>query len=137
LGNFSTFNPKLGFSFKPVDSFTLRGSWGTSFHAPPMRFMYDGVQPVAGGNGAFLRSNLYTAPCNTTMVPLNGVVGTPGGTGNCSFTAIVVSGGAGPSLKPEEARTWTLGFEFSPLDLPGLKIGASYFNLKVDDRIVR
>ncbi|MGY1459453.1 TonB-dependent receptor plug domain-containing protein [Luteimonas sp. A534] len=137
LGHFSTFNPKVGLDFKPTDNLSLRGSWGTSFHAPPMRYAYNGVQPITGGNGAFMRADLYNAPCDTTMVPLNGVTGTPGGPGNCTFTAIVVSGGAGPTLRPEESETWTLGFDYAPEWAPGLKIGASYFNLKVDDRIVR
>ncbi|MCL7715754.1 TonB-dependent receptor plug domain-containing protein [Stenotrophomonas mori] len=137
LGDFSTFNPKVGFDWKPTDALTLRGSWGTSFHAPPMRYAYNGVQPISGGNGAFMRADLYNAPCDTTMIPLNGVAGTPGGAGNCTFTAIVVSGGAGPTLKPEESKTWTLGFDYAPEWAPGLSIGASYFNLKIDDRIVR
>ena len=134
MGDFSTFNPKIGLDFKPTDGLTLRGSWGTSFHAPPMRYAYNGVQPITGGNGAFLRADLYRAPCNTTMVPLNGVSNTAAG---CTFTAIVISGGAGPTLRPEEAKTWTLGFDWQPEALPGLRVGASYFNLKVDDRIVR
>lgn len=137
LGDFSTFNPKVGIDFKPTDSLTLRGSWGTAFHAPPMRYAYNGVQPITGGNGAFMRADLYTAPCTTSLVPLNGVTGTPGGPGNCTFTAIVVSGGAGPTLRPEEATTWTLGFDWKPEWAPGLSIGAGYFNLKIDDRIVR
>ncbi|MBB6066255.1 TonB-dependent receptor plug domain-containing protein [Pseudoxanthomonas broegbernensis] len=137
LGDFSTFNPKVGFDYKPTDNLTVRGSWGTSFHAPPMRYAYNGVQPITGGNGAFMRADLYNAPCNTSMVPLNGVGGTPGGDGNCTFTAIVVSGGAGPTLKPEESRTWTLGLDYKPEWAPGLSLGAGYFNLKIDDRIVR
>lgn len=137
LGSYETTNPKFGVNFKPVDSLTLRGSWGTSFHAPPMRFMYTGMQPVGGGNAITTQPSFRTAPCNTTIVPLNGVVGTPGGTGQCSFTAMVVSGGAGPDLKPEEAETWTVGFDFAPTALPGLRVGASYFHLLVDDRIVR
>ena len=137
MGDFSTFNPKVGITFQPTDALTLRGSWGTSFHAPPMRYAYNGVQPITGGNGAFLRADLYTAPCNTTLVQLNGVTGTPGGNGNCTFNAIVLSGGAGPTLRPEEAKTWTLGFDYKPEWAPGLSLGASYFNLKIDDRIVR
>lgn len=137
LGDFSTFNPKVGIDFKPTDGLTLRGSWGTSFHAPPMRYAYNGVQPITGGNGAFMRADLYTAPCTTTLVPLNGVTGTPGGAGNCTFTAIVVSGGAGPTLRPEEATTWSAGFDWKPEWAPGLRVAASYFNLKIDDRIVR
>ncbi|MFT4053021.1 MAG: TonB-dependent receptor [Novosphingobium sp.] len=137
LGGFDTVNPKFGIDWSPLPGLKLRGSWGTSFHAPPMRYAYDGVQPTQGGNGAFTNAGLYTAPCDTTLVRLNGVSGTPGGSGNCTFTAIVVSGGAGPTLKPEKATTWTLGGDFEPEFIPGLKISASYFNIKIDDRIVR
>src|SRR3546814_17294117 len=72
-GDFDTFNPKVGIDFKPTDGLTLRGSWGTAFHAPPMRYAYNGVQPITGGNGAFMRADLYRAPCDHTLVPLHGV----------------------------------------------------------------
>lgn len=138
LGDFDTTNPKFGLRYEPVEGFALRGSYGTSFHAPPMRFAYNGPQPVPGGNTIFYANAFYTAPCNTTLVALNGFSGTPGApTGNCTFTGMVVSGGAGPILKPEEADTWTLGFDFSPPALPGLKLSASYFNLEIENRIVR
>lgn len=137
LGDFETVNPKFGVNFEPVRGLKLRGSWGTSFHAPPMRFAYNGVQPTTGGNGAFVNASTYTAPCTTTAVRLNGVTGTPGGPGNCTFTAIVVTGGAGPILKPETATTWTLGADFAPEFLPGLKLSAGYFNIRIKDRIVR
>ena len=137
LGGFDTVNPKFGADYSPVRGLRLHGSWGTSFHAPPMRYEYDGVQPTAGGNGAFVNGSLYTAPCDTTLVKLNGFTGTPGGSGNCTFTALVVAGGAGPTLKPEKAHTWTLGADFSPAFVPGLKLSADYFNIKIDDRIVR
>ena len=32
----STFNPKLGFNFRPTDRLTFRGSWGTSSPPPPL-----------------------------------------------------------------------------------------------------
>lgn len=137
LGGFDTVNPKFGINYSPLPGLKLRGSWGTSFHAPPMRYAYNGVQPTQGGNGAFTNAGLYTAPCNTSLVRLNGVTGTPGGTGNCTFTAIVVTGGAGPTLRPEKATTWTVGGDFAPEFVPGLKLSASYFNIKIDDRIVR
>lgn len=135
LAGFKTFNPKFGFTMKPVDSLTLRGSWGTSFHAPPMRYMYNGPQPVQGGNAIFTRADLYTAPCDTTVLPLNGVIGTPGGTGNCSFTAMVVVGGAGPTLDPEESTTWTLGMEFAPESLSGFHLGVDYYNITIEQRL--
>jgi iron complex outermembrane recepter protein len=138
LGDFTSTNPKFGLRFKPIDSLTLRGSYGTSFHAPPMRFAYNGPQPVPGGNAIFTTPAFWTAPCNTTLVRLNGFTGTPGSpTGNCTFTSAIVSGGAGPILKPEEATTWTAGIDFEPASAPGLRLSANYFDLQVDNRLVR
>ncbi|MBL8643912.1 MAG: TonB-dependent receptor [Rhodospirillaceae bacterium] len=137
LGDYKTTDPKLGLRYKPVEDLALRASWGTSFHAPPMRFAYTGPQPVPGGNAIFYANAFYTAPCNTTLVQLNGFTGTPGGPGNCTFTGMVVSGGAGPVLRPETADTWTLGADLTPAAIPGLKLSANYFNLKVKDRLVR
>jgi iron complex outermembrane recepter protein len=138
LGDYSSTDPKIGIRFKPVDALTIRASYGTSFHAPPMRFAYDGPQPVPGGNAIFYANAFYTAPCNTTLVTLNGFTGTPGApTGSCTFTGMVVSGGAGAVLKPEEADTWTIGLEFAPERVPGLQLSANYFNLEVENRLVR
>jgi iron complex outermembrane recepter protein len=138
LGDFTSTNPKFGLRYKPIDSLTVRGSYGTSFHAPPMRFAYNGPQPVPGGNAIFTSPATWTAPCNTTLVRLNGFSGTPGSpTGNCSFTSMIVSGGAGPVLKPEEADTWTVGLDFEPASLSGLRLSASYFNLQIENRLVR
>lgn len=138
LGDFDTTNPKYGIRFKPIDSVTLRGSYGTSFHAPPMRFAYNGPQPVPGGNAIFYANAFYTAPCNTTLVQLNGFSGTPGSpTGNCTFTGMIVSGGAGPGLKPEEADTWSASIEFAPQSIEGLRVEVGYFNLEVENRLVK
>lgn len=138
LGDFTSTDPKFGLRYKPIDSVTLRGSYGTSFHAPPMRFAYSGAQPVPGGNAIFYANAFFTAPCNTTLVTLNGFIGTPGSaTGDCTFTGMIVSGGAGPVLKPEEADTWTAGIEFLPENAPGLRLSANYFNMRIDNRLVR
>lgn len=134
LGDFTSTDPKFGLRYKPTDSLTLRGSYGTSFHAPPMRFAYNGPQPVPGGNAIFYANSFYTAPCDTTLVELNGIVTA---TGACNFTGMVVSGGAGPVLKPEEADTWTASIEFQPESVPGLLLSANYFNMQIDNRLVR
>ncbi len=138
LKEFTTTDPKFGFRYAPFEGFNIRGSWGTSFHAPPMRFQYNGSQPVPGGNAIFYANGFYSAPCNTTLVALNGFSGTPGSpTGSCSFTGMVVSGGAGPTLTPETAETWTLGFDFTPAAVPGLRVSANYFNIEIENRLVR
>ncbi len=40
----TTFNPKLGFRYKPLNSLMFRGSWGTGFKAPALVDMYGGPQ---------------------------------------------------------------------------------------------
>lgn len=134
LGDYSSTDPKFGIRYKPLDSLALSGSYGTSFHAPQMRFAYNGPQPVSGGNAIFTTPAFWTAPCDTTLVELNHQFD---GATACSFTSMIVSGGAGPVLKPEEAKTWTVGVDFEPLSLPGLRLSASYYNLQIDDRLVR
>ncbi|GFE81777.1 TonB-dependent receptor [Steroidobacter agaridevorans] len=132
LGDFTSTDPKFGLRYKPIESLNIHGSYGSSFHAPPMRFAYDGPQPVPGGN-AILYNSAYTAPCTTGMVELNPA----NSQGICTLNTLVVSGGAGPVLKPEEADTWTVGFEFLPESVPGLLLSANYFNLQIDNRLVR
>ncbi|MNS65078.1 TonB dependent receptor [compost metagenome] len=43
--------------------------------------------------------------------------------------------GGNPDLRPEEADTWTAGFEVRPGWLPGLRIGVNGFRTDFDDRI--
>ncbi|MAP93497.1 MAG: hypothetical protein CMK07_00980 [Ponticaulis sp.] len=136
---YEDFNPKVGVDFEPVEGLKFRGSWGTSFHAPPMRFENDDPQPLPGGNAAFVLPASRTGPCDSTLVDFNGIIGTPGNAGEvCSFSVIINSGGAGAGvLKPEEAETWTLGVDFQPDSIPGLSLGLSYFDIEVTDRIQR
>lgn len=138
-GDYNSFNPKIGANWRPVDGFTLRGSWGTSFHAPPMRFENADPQPLPGGNAAFILPSSWAGPCDSTAVTFNGLIGTPGTAGQmCTFSVIINSGGAGPGvLSPEEAETWTLGFDIEPASLPGFRASVGYFNIEVTDRIQR
>lgn len=136
---YDDFNPKIGVDFEPINGMKFQASWGTSFHAPPMRFENDDAQPLPGGNAAFILPASRFGPCDSTLITFNGIIGTPGAAGeSCSFSLIVNSGGAGAGvLKPEEAETWTVGFDFEPEAVPGLSFGANYFDIEVTDRIQR
>jgi len=138
-GDYSTFDPKVGMNFRPAEGLRIHGSWGTSFHAPSMRFENDAPQPLPGGNAAFTLPVSYFGPCDSDLVDFNGIIGTPGTAGGlCSLSVIINSGGAGEGvLSPEQSETWTVGFDYEPESVPGLRLSASYFNIKVDDRIQR
>lgn len=103
----STSNPKLGLTWKPVDMLTLRGSYGKSFRAPT----FTEVSTIAGGAGLYYDT-------------------LPGANGNQSGIGLA---GGNPGLKPETARTWSLGAELDPF--PGLRATVTYFDIDYKNQI--
>ncbi|MFC4312346.1 TonB-dependent receptor domain-containing protein [Steroidobacter flavus] len=106
----TAFNPKVGLAWSPVAGFSLRGTYGTSFRAPRLDQLIDKVQY------AYLAP--YADPQSATG----------------QSTALVI-GGSQPNLDPEEAETWSVGFDFTPPSLPGLSVRASYFDIDYEDRV--
>jgi iron complex outermembrane receptor protein len=104
-----TTNPKIGLTYKPVDGVTLRGSYGTSFRAPT----FTEVSTIAGGAGLYYDT-------------------LPGPSGN--LTGIGIAGG-NPNLKPETAKTWSIGLEIAPRAVPGLVATATYFDINYTNQI--
>lgn len=105
-----TFNPKASFVWGVVDGFNIRGSWGTSFRAPSL------VDSSTALSFIFI---------NTGPDPRNG---------GRQITGLSVNG-SNTQLKPEDAETYSLGFDWSPRQLPGLQIGATYYNVNYTNRI--
>jgi iron complex outermembrane recepter protein len=89
-----TTNPHIVASWQPISSdFMLRGSYGTSFRAPPV--------------------NLLTA----TRTVVNDYLIYPN-LGNIQLPTDVIEGG-NPNLRPETARTFNLGIVIAPSIFPG------------------
>ena len=107
-----TFNPKLGVSWSPTKSLTFRGTVGTSFRAP-------------------LLTELNTTG-NT--IRLFNMADDASPTGR---TLSLLSLGNSPDLRPQEGTSWTAGIDMTPISLPGLSFGLTYFSTEVDDLIGR
>ena len=101
-----TLNPKLGLSFRPIDSLTLRGSYGTSFRAPTLA-------------DTGLPFNQYTQFVD----------------GNNMQQNVLFIRGGNPGLVPETATTWSIGADWLPDMLPGLSLSATYYNVDYSNRI--
>ncbi len=124
----STRNPKFGFTWKPVEAVTLRGSWGTSFNAPSLADAQKAdistlfVLPefAFGPTGSLLAANggPYPNPVNKagSLLP---------------FPVVYVSRGNAPNIQPQFARTLSLGFDFQPPFVPGLLVGLTYWQINV------
>ncbi|ATI80837.1 TonB-dependent receptor [Sphingobium yanoikuyae] len=104
--------PKLGLVYAPVDGLEIKASWGKSFRAPTLYQQY---------NQVFVNNNLAS-----TM----GGASYPAGS-----TALLLTGG-NRDLKPERATSWSTTLDLQPVNLPGLRLEASYFNVRYRDRIV-
>lgn len=104
--------PKVGIIYAPTPSIALKFSWGKSFKAPTL---YQTGQPKQG----------YSQVGSTFFLPPSPI---PGG--------VLYLTGGNPALKPERATTWTASATFTPAFVEGLKLEASYFNIRYRDRAV-
>ncbi|UZK65364.1 TonB-dependent receptor domain-containing protein [Sphingomonas sp. M1-B02] len=106
----STTNPKVAVVWEPVQGFSLRGTYGTSFRAPSLvdtgnlNFLFVGAVPDPRNNNALINQVTYT--------------------------------GSNPNLKPEKAKTLSVGFDFSPSFFDGFNVSANYYRVKYRDRIL-
>lgn len=106
----NTLNPKLGVEWSPFPGFTLRGTWSNSFKAPNL------VDLDETNN----ESLILDVPD-----PLS-----PSGS-----APVLLWFGKNADLREETATTWTWGTSITPPATPGLKLGLTYFDIELEDRI--
>jgi outer membrane receptor protein involved in Fe transport len=106
----STFNPKIGMTWRVVDMLRLRGTWGTSFRAPP-----------------FYLSNLDLRPPGRTAISVVDPSSPTGRTNSLLLTGVV------RDLSEEKAELWTAGLDITPVEK--LNISGTYFNIRYTGRI--
>jgi outer membrane receptor protein involved in Fe transport len=106
----SSTTPKFGVAYVPVSDLTLRGTWGKSFRAPDLET-------------EFGQSDLSAVPASYF-----GIAASPHAQG-------LYLSGSNPSLRPETARSWTAGFDYSPSWRPPLRVNLTYFNIDYLNRI--
>ena len=104
----SSTNTKFGLLWKPSEQIGVRATYGTSFRAPQLFDISRAADQVAA-----------------TLVP--DATGAP--------VIALLQVGSNPDLKPETARSWTLGMDFLSQSIPGLKATLSYYQIDYEDRI--
>ncbi|HEY6926608.1 MAG TPA: TonB-dependent receptor [Steroidobacteraceae bacterium] len=102
-----TNNPQFGLIWRPFAELKARATYGTSFRAP-------------------LLSDLNPVPFEVVPVPEPDPT-----TGGVTNTLTVFGGN--PALKPEKARTWTVGLDFSPRAQPDFRASATYYDVRFSD----
>lgn len=102
-----TNNPQFGLIWRPFEELKARITYGTSFRAP-------------------LLSDLNPVPFEVVPLPEPDPL-----TGGLTNTLAVFGGN--PTLKPEKARTWTVGLDFSSRSAPDFRASATYYDIRFTD----
>ncbi|MCP5078854.1 MAG: TonB-dependent receptor [Psychromonas sp.] len=125
--NESTFNPKLGINYQPLDILKLRATFSTGFRAPTMAQMYQ-------GRTSNINTSLYD-PCNpsnaanfSSTKPECVALGLDPQYSQNAIQSNDIIGGGNPELKPEEAENMTLGVVLEPID--NLSFTLDYFDIQ-------
>ncbi len=103
-------DPKFTVLWRPLDSLSLRGSWGTSFRVPSLLQSFGTLTTVANQEDV---------------------------SGESTFKPSLTVGN--PLLTPEEATTYSVGFSWVPVDgiFEGFQIDVDYWDYDYDDIITR
>ena len=117
----STTNPRLGVSFEPTESLTLRATVAEAFRAPTL------VERDPGVLQQFRRSN-YSNDGSHDVPVSNAARGT---------TYVLFKIGNTLGLQPETADMWTAGLDFTPEAIDGLRLSATYYSVDYSNRIER
>ena len=107
----STTDPKVGITYRPINSLTARATYGTSFRAPSLVDTSEQIHNI------FIQN-------------LTDPVGTGG------VTRGIFHNGGRATLQPEEATTWSFGLDWRPQGaLAGFSASATYYRVDYSDRI--
>jgi outer membrane receptor protein involved in Fe transport len=102
--------PKFGLFWSLSKEMSVRGTWTKSFRPPNLTDM--------------LEKNNYSQ-----------IASLPDPSSANGFTEVLLRYGTNPELRPETARSWTLGADFAPSFLPGASLSLTYFNISYAGRI--
>ena len=131
----NTTNPKLAANFEPVRGIKIRGNWSKSFVAPALTSIGANSSGQTG-ESAFTYGAGSTVPGGLGNVPLSlypsasaipGAICTATACNLTSVQGVLITGGRS-GLKPQTGTDWSLGVDFTPVQVPGLRVSVTYWH---------
>lgn len=110
----SDFAPKISFRYQPLDSLTLRATYGEGFRAPPLNLL--------------TQKTSFSATATTDPATCLLLTGSPG----CQ-TQVNTYSISNPNLTSEQSSQWGLGAVWDATDW--LNITLDYYNIEITDSI--
>ena len=128
----STTNPKIAANWEVVEGVKIRGNWAKSFVAPALTSIGSNAQgrtgesgfTNVGGAGTVLPYAIFPTAANIPGCPAAPATScSVNGTNN----AIQLNGGNG-GLVPQKGKAWSIGVDFTPVAVPGMRISVTYWH---------
>ena len=132
---------KADLSWTVVKGLRLRGGYAFAFRAPSLADLYNGAsvgnQSLNGGDPCDILSSYRTGANGSKVQGLCAAQAPAAGSATYSFgganVTVPVQTGGNSLLRPETARTWSVGAVVSPVR--GLNLSIDYYNLTVSGAI--
>ena len=141
----TTTNSKASFMWKPVNDLLTRGTWAEGFRAPSLNDTfgggsqsYDSYLDICDSKYGQTANPTIAGNCSRLGVPANFRQrnATGGEVTAAAQTPVPFNTGAGNNnLKPETAKTKTLGLVYNPSFVPGLSGTLDWFKITIENRI--
>lgn len=119
----SSTTPKVGFKFKPIPQFVVRGSWGEGFRAPNAA--------EAGLSGSGFGAGTIPDP---VLCPNANNANAPGNFPSQCSLALVGVQTSNAALKPEKSTQYTFGAIFEPSS--AFSVSVDYYDIKINQDII-
>lgn len=123
---------KVGLNWTVVPSLRLRATYGTGFRIPSVPELFGGV--AEGNLTTTDPCSRYSTSGNATLIANCRATGVPANYVQLGNTVLTTVGG-NQNLKPETAKTLTLGAVIQPPIVPGLSVTVDYFDIEIKDAI--
>ena len=104
--------PRVGLTWWPLQSFSVKGTWSKSYRAPSLVDLDD------SGNISQISS------------VVDPTLGGPNPRSN-----VLLYGSKNSTLQVETAKIWTGGVQFAPVSMPRTSVGLTYFDINFTNRI--
>ncbi len=105
----STTVPKIGLVYQPTSSLKLRTTWGKAFKAP----------------------NLF----DTNGAPQLFLLNLPNPAASGGTSPVLFLGGGNPALRPETAKAWSIGGDYSSESDAKLQVSGTLFDIRYTNRL--
>jgi iron complex outermembrane receptor protein len=140
---------KLEVQYAPVADYRIRASYQRAIRAPSLIELFNpqSVGQISFGNDPCaptrdVNNVIVPAAATLTQCQASGVTSAlygNGGTTNAIPQSIAAQltqlTGGNPDLKPETAKTYTVGVTFEPNQIPGFSGSIDYYKIKISDEI--